>query len=129
MQFRDVPRAITLSKQTLQHAPLWSESWYTLGLAEYHAGHWAAAIEGLEKSAKLNWSLDRSAMSFLAIAHGKLGQKRDGRDWFDQAARLLDPRGSRDEGLRQLRTDVAALLGVKEEASPAQEETVRPTQR
>jgi serine/threonine protein kinase len=118
-QFRDLPRAITLAKQALQHAPLWSESWYTLGLAEYHAGHWAAAIEALEKSATLGWTLDPSVKFFLAIAHKKLGQEEEARSWYDQAARWMDQRGSRDEELLRLRAEVAALLGLPKQARPS----------
>jgi tetratricopeptide (TPR) repeat protein len=90
-QFCDVPRAITLAKKSLQLAPLSSDAWYTLGLAEYQAGHWAAAIEGLDKSEKLGCILDTKAMFVLAMAHGKLGRKQDARNWYDRAVRRMYP--------------------------------------
>jgi tetratricopeptide (TPR) repeat protein len=125
-QFRDVQRAITLAKQALQMAPLVSNSWYTLGRAEYQAGHWAAAIEALEKSAKLGFVLDPGLMFFLAIAHGKLGHKPDALNWYDQGARLMDARGSRDEELGRQRALAAALLGLPQPAGPAKNKVPGP---
>ena len=89
-QFRDVHRPITLTKQALQMAPLMSDSWYVLGLAEYRAGHWAAAIEALEKSAKLGWVLDAQAAFFLAIAHWHVDHKKEARQWYDQGVGLME---------------------------------------
>jgi tetratricopeptide (TPR) repeat protein len=121
-EFRDPRRAVTLAKQALQLAPLVSESWKTLGLAAYQAGHWDDAIEAWGKWLELGDRRDPWAGVRLAIAHGKLGHKQDARRWYDRAVGWMDQRKSRDEELRRLRAEAAALLGLPEPKAPAKKE-------
>jgi serine/threonine protein kinase/Flp pilus assembly protein TadD len=121
-QFRDPHRAVMLAKQALQSAPLGSESWKTLGLAAYQAGQWDDAIEAWGKWLALGNRRDPWAGFRLAIAHGKLGHKQDARKWYDQAVGWMDPQRSRNEELRRLRAEAAALLGLHDPAAPAREE-------
>jgi tetratricopeptide (TPR) repeat protein len=126
-QFRDVDRAITLARQALQLAPLVPDSWYVLGLAEYRAGHWAAAIEAFEKSAKLGWVLDAQAAFFLAMAHWQLDHKNEARQWYDQAVGLIERPNWPTEDLPRLRAEAAKLLGLPEPTAPERKEVPRPT--
>jgi tetratricopeptide (TPR) repeat protein len=127
IQFRDTDRAITLSKQALQLAPESRDGWKVLGMAEHRSGHWTAAIEALEKWAKLNPDDDPEAALSFAIAHGRLAHKEDADKWYHQAVRWMNQKGSWNEEVRRLRTEAAALLGLPDPAAPARKEVPRPT--
>ena len=70
--------------------------WNTLGVANYRAGQWKAAVEALEKSLQLQrdnaWDL-----FFLAMAHWQLGDR--------EAAEMITGRASR--GWKSRSEDVA----------------------
>jgi hypothetical protein len=93
-------------------APLVSESWEVLGEAEYRAGHWDAAIEALDRSAKLGFAVGPEEAFFRAIAHWQVGHKKEARQWYDRAVGGMDRQRSRNDDLRRLRAEAAALLGV-----------------
>jgi hypothetical protein len=61
-----------------------------------------------------------------AIAHGNQGHKQEARNWYDQAVGWIDQQRSRDEELRRLRGEAAALLGLPEPTAPARKEAPRP---
>jgi tetratricopeptide (TPR) repeat protein len=128
-QFRDVPRAITLTKQALELGSLMNDTWYVLGLSEYRARHWADAIEALEKSAKLGWILDAEAAFFLAIAHWQMDQKKEARQWYGQAVGLMErPKWMWwTEDLPRLRAEAAELLRLPEPTAQQRKEVPRPT--
>jgi serine/threonine protein kinase len=118
-QFRDPDRATVLVRQALRLAPRSREGWKMLGVAEYRAGHWAAAIEALEHWATFDPQGDPTAGFLFAIAHGRLGHPREARDWYDRAVGWMDRLGLRSDGLPRLRAEAAALLGLPEPAAPA----------
>jgi uncharacterized protein HemY len=89
--------------------------WNTLGVAQYRAKDWKAAIAALDKSMKLGPGGDCSASFFLAMSHWQLGEKAEARKWFDKAVKWMDKNLPQNEELRRFRAEAAALLGVTEE--------------
>ena len=75
-QFRDPERAVKAAKQALQRAPLLRKYWHVLGIAQYRAGKWQAAVEALNKAMELGQGGDSSEWFFLAMAHWQLGAQR-----------------------------------------------------
>jgi Tfp pilus assembly protein PilF len=89
-----------------------------LGWARYRTGDWKASIEALEKSCALQHDPrggDAFQWFFLAMAHGKLGEKDTARVWYDRAVEWTDKHARNSENLRTCRAEAAELLGVKVE--------------
>jgi uncharacterized protein HemY len=81
-----------------------------LGVANYRAGHWGAAIEALEKSMELRNGGDGSDWFFLAMAHWQLGDRGRARTWYDRAVAWLDENRPHRVVLTRFRAEAAALL-------------------
>jgi WD40 repeat protein/tetratricopeptide (TPR) repeat protein len=78
-------RAIHWGEQAAASAEV---PWYlhTLGLAHYRAGHFAAAIEHLEKSNAGDWGAAKTLNNLvLALAYHRLGQEPKARALLDEA--------------------------------------------
>jgi eukaryotic-like serine/threonine-protein kinase len=125
-QFRNTDRAITLVKQALQLTPQSRWGWKVLGEAEYRAGHWNAAIEAMKESVKLAPGDDPYVGLFMAMGQWQVGHKKEARKWYDQAVQGMEKKRSRDEDLRRLRAEAAALLGLPEPAAPPKREAPGP---
>jgi WD40 repeat protein/tetratricopeptide (TPR) repeat protein/serine/threonine protein kinase len=65
---------------------------YTLGIAHYRAGHFRQAIRHLHESLDVKPEWDSAALDWLvlAMAHHRLGEKREARRWFGKAAAWMD---------------------------------------
>jgi hypothetical protein len=83
-----------------------------LGVAEYLAGNWQAAIEALAKSMELRHGGDAFDWFFLAMGHWQLGHKDQARTWYDKGAAWMNTKGSQDADLRRFRAEAAQLLGI-----------------
>jgi tetratricopeptide (TPR) repeat protein/serine/threonine protein kinase len=121
-KLRDSHKAVELAKRgvALQGHAGW---WQTLGWAHYRAGAWKESIAALEKSIELNKAgADPDQWLFLAMAHWKLGQKEEARQWYDRSVQWIDKnpealekeqRTRVVEDVRKIRAEAAELLGVK----------------
>jgi tetratricopeptide (TPR) repeat protein len=106
---RIAERAVKLLPEAAQAASAWN----TLGVAEYRAGDWKAAIAALEKSEALG--PDKSLAFngfFLAMAHWQVGQKDKARTWYDEAVAWMEKNQPKDLELIRFRAEAAALLGL-----------------
>ena len=115
-QHRDLPRAVELAKKGVDLAPNDGAIWNTLGVAQYHAGDWQAAIDGLQKAMDLRNGGDASDWFFLAMAHWQLDQKDEARTWYDKAVEWMDKKQPKNEELLRFRAEAAKLLGISEPA-------------
>jgi tetratricopeptide (TPR) repeat protein len=113
-KLRDPSRAVELAKKAVELAPKEGTLWNTLGVAQYRAGDWKAAIEALSKSMELRNGGDSNDWFFLAMAHWQLGDKPQARSWFDKAVEWMEKNQPRDEELLRFRDEAAALLEVNE---------------
>jgi WD40 repeat protein len=114
-RLRDPSRAVELAKQAVELAPQEGGHWNTLGIAQYRAGDWKAAITALEKSMELLSGQQESFNTFfLAMAHWQLGDKDEARRWYDQAVEWTDKHQPKNEDLRRFRAEAAELMGLNE---------------
>jgi serine/threonine protein kinase/WD40 repeat protein len=113
-KLRDPGRAAELAARASQLTPLDGHAWNTLGVAQYRAGDWQAAVVALAKSDELLGEKDLSFNAFfLAMAHWQLGKKEEARSWMDRAVRWMDKNKPQDEQLRRIRDEAEQLLGTK----------------
>jgi tetratricopeptide (TPR) repeat protein len=117
-QFCNPAGAVEAAMQTLQHAPLWKESWQYLGVAQYRYRDWNGAIEALRASTRFPSGADGVDGFFLAMAHWQLGKKDEARKWYDRAVRWMDKNTLWDDELRRFRAEAEELLQIKGKTSP-----------
>jgi len=111
-KLRDPARALRLAKTALDLAPEEGNSWNTLGVAQYRAGDWRAALAALEKSMELRSGGDAHDWLFLAMARWQLGEKGEARKWYDRGAVWTREHGAADPELARFQAEAADLLGL-----------------
>jgi tetratricopeptide (TPR) repeat protein len=109
---RDPALAVTLAKGSTELDPKQYYSWNTLGVARYRADDWRGAIDALNKSMELSKGGYPLDWFFLAMAHWKLDQKVEARQWYNRAVERINKEPSTDEMLLRSRAEAAELLGV-----------------
>ena len=93
-------------------APMSGPYLNTLGVAQYRAGEYQAAIETLTKSMDVRSGGDAFDWFFLAMAHGQLGNPEAARQWYDKAVAWTQTNTPDNVELRRFQAEAAALLGV-----------------
>jgi tetratricopeptide (TPR) repeat protein len=111
-KFRDVANAVGIAKKAVAMAPKDGAIWNTLGVAQYRAGTCKEAIAALEKSRELRNGGDSFDWFFLAMAHWQLGDKEQGRKWFDEAVQWMEKNQPKNEELARFRAEAGELLGI-----------------
>jgi serine/threonine protein kinase len=109
---RNATEAIRVSRQAIEMIPKKGDFWNTLGVAQYRAGEFKAAIETLTKSTQLRKGGDSADWFFLAMAHWQLGNKERAREWYSRAIDWMEKKQSNDRALQSFRAETAALLGI-----------------
>jgi tetratricopeptide (TPR) repeat protein len=115
---RDPARAVELAKRAVALAPGEGTSWNTLGVAQYRAGDWNAAIDSLMRSLSLRWGSDDGDLFFLAMAHWQLGEKEEARQWYDKAVRWTKTNRPDTGAVREWSAEAAQLLGIGDALAP-----------
>jgi serine/threonine protein kinase/Flp pilus assembly protein TadD len=115
VELRDVPQAVQRAKKATQAEPRNGVFWNTLGMAQYRAGDWKAAVVTLEKSMQFRSGGDSFDWFFLAMAHWQLGDKEKAVQYFRKAGQWMDKNKPSDAELRRTRAEAAALLGIQEQ--------------
>jgi tetratricopeptide (TPR) repeat protein len=129
VELRNPARAVEFASKAVQLAP-WNGAFHnTLGVAQYRAGNYKAAIETLTKSMGLSRSGDAADRFFLAMAEWQLGNKPAARTWFGEALYWMEKQASTNAELIRFRTEAAELLGeiVPPSTRPATTSTTTPT--
>jgi tetratricopeptide (TPR) repeat protein len=116
---RDPQRAIQLAEQAVSQRPGSGAFWNTLGIAQYRAGQWSAAIADLEKSMQCGAGGSAYDWFFLAMAHWKRNEPTRARTWYDKAVAHMDRLGWLGEDLFRYGTEAAQLLGRPLPTRPA----------
>jgi tetratricopeptide (TPR) repeat protein len=122
---RDVTRALALAEKAVQLAPKSGECWSTLGLVQYRAGDWKAAVASLGKAAELLDGGMGMDLFFLAMAHWQSGNKDRAVEFYERGIQWMERYAPLDEDLRRLRTESAALMGLAQPAT-TEEAHVKP---
>jgi serine/threonine protein kinase/uncharacterized protein HemY len=113
LKLREPRRALELAKQAVELAPEDGDYWNTLGAAYYRVGDWKEAVQALAKSGELRKGGDPTDWFFLAMAHCRLGDKDQGRKWYDRAVQQMEKKKPEDEELHCFRTEAAELLQIE----------------
>jgi tetratricopeptide (TPR) repeat protein len=121
-KLRDPDGVVKMAKRAVELAPNEGYYWNTLGVAQYRAGKWQAAIDALGKSMELRAGGDAADWFFLAMAHWQLGHQDDARRWYGQAVEWmeknkerLDTKQPMNRELRRFRTEADKLLKTTDE--------------
>jgi Flp pilus assembly protein TadD len=131
-RFRDAARAVELAQRAVEQAPDEAVNWRNLGMAQYRARDWKAAVQALEKALELRsngksseWHLLSKELFFLAMAQMQLGDKEQARtqcdkamQWMEQNPALLEKYPTDHADLRRFRAEAAALLGLADVPMP-----------
>jgi serine/threonine protein kinase/Flp pilus assembly protein TadD len=104
-------QAVAWAQQAVERTPKDGECCSALGVAQYRAGAWQEALEPLHKARELRGSRSEDGF-YLALAHGKLGEKDLARQWYDRACVALAKDQHPDKRLLRLRAEAAAVLGL-----------------
>jgi tetratricopeptide (TPR) repeat protein/tRNA A-37 threonylcarbamoyl transferase component Bud32 len=120
-KLRDPLRAVEAAKEAVKLMPKQGAYWNTLGVAHYRIGEWKAAIAALEHSMALREGGDSNDWFFLAMAHGRLGEKEKARKWFEQAVRWMEKNDPKNDELAGFRAEAERVLGIEKPANPEPE--------
>jgi len=113
---RDVAWAVDLATKAVELKPQQAISLNTLGVAQYRAGHWPAAIAALSKSEELESGKHTGFNGFfLAMAHWQLDRKDEAHIWYEKAVQWMAQNQPQNEELRRFRAEAADLLEIKVE--------------
>jgi tetratricopeptide (TPR) repeat protein len=115
-EVRDPRRAVALAERAVKLAPEAGPYWQTLGVAQYRAGDWKAALAALDKSISLgNGGADRCLdWYFLAMAEWQMGNNDAARAWYEKAIEWMDKNDAAHEKLIHCRAEAADVLGVSD---------------
>ncbi len=114
---RDYRRAEELAAEAAKAHPWLHRPHLVRAIARYRAGDLEAAGEAFRQAHALYGSADNCHADFYrAMVQWRLHREKAARVTFDRAVRRMDAVAPRDEGLRRLRAEAAALL-----AQPAEE--------
>jgi tetratricopeptide (TPR) repeat protein len=106
---RDPSDAMRWARRATQAAPDDGAAWGRLGAACYRAGDYPAARAALAKAAGLRAGGDCVDCLFLAMAHARLGNAGEARDWYRKASSRLGQAPDRE--LQGLRAEAAEVVG------------------
>jgi tetratricopeptide (TPR) repeat protein/tRNA A-37 threonylcarbamoyl transferase component Bud32 len=102
----DLPEGVALATQAVAREPAVGNYWNTLGVVQYRAGNWPAAVAALERSVAQSAGGNAYDWFFLAMAYWQLGDRQQARQWYDKGVK----------GLETIRPEDYDLPGFKEEA-------------
>jgi tetratricopeptide (TPR) repeat protein len=108
--------AVDLAKKAVRTAPTAGRYWGTLGMAHYRSGQWSEALTAFQETMKLRNGGDSREWFYLAMIHGRLGEKEQARKLYDQALQWMEQNDPDNAELKHLRTEAAELLSIKESA-------------
>jgi tetratricopeptide (TPR) repeat protein len=108
---RDLDRAVALARQNTELSPNDADSWGLLGTIALNLGSIQLAINALERSMELRKGGDSHEWFLLASAHALNGDRDQARQFYDRAVHWMEAHQPRDQGLLELRSRTAQLLG------------------
>jgi tetratricopeptide (TPR) repeat protein len=127
-ELRDPARAVELAGKAVKVQPQEGTWWNTLGVAQYRAGDWKAALAALERSMELRQGGDPNDWLFQAMTQWQLGEKDRARQWYARAVAWMDTHKPQAEELKRFRAEAAELLGLEEHPRQGREVLPPPTE-
>lgn len=113
--YRDASRAVELASQAVQLSPGNAMFLNTLGVSFYRDGDYSAAITHLAKSVERDRKGEGLATNglFLAMAHWRLGDHDEARQWYEKALKAMSDNNSTDAELIRFRAETEETLGIE----------------
>jgi tetratricopeptide (TPR) repeat protein len=108
----DPQRAVALATEAVELKPENATYRNTLGVAQYRAGDYAAAVESLTRAAQLPRGTNAYNYLFLAMSHWQLGNQEQARPWYDKSVQWISDRDVANEELLRFQKEAESLLGV-----------------
>jgi tetratricopeptide (TPR) repeat protein len=116
-EMRDPVRAAEMAQTVVELVPEFGDSWITLGIAHYRAGDYQAAVDALEKGARLPTHYDSCPSQFFwAMAQWRLGQQDEALRHYRLGIGQMNREYDMLE-FRRVRDEAAELLGLPLPAS------------
>ncbi|MBI3863192.1 MAG: tetratricopeptide repeat protein [Planctomycetia bacterium] len=112
-KLRDIPQAVQLAQQAVKLDPSGHEWWNTLGVCQYRAGDWNAAVTALQKSMELDRGGNSVDWYVLAMAHWQLDHKKKARELYDQAVQWMEKNDPENEEFHRFRAEADELMKDK----------------
>ncbi|HEX4415736.1 MAG TPA: protein kinase [Lacipirellulaceae bacterium] len=109
---QDPDTAVELAQKAVALEPNDGGIWNTLGVAQYRAGNWQAAVKALNQAMALRKGGDPYDYFFLAMAQQKSGHPDEARKWYDKALEWMKAKAPRDKELIRFRAEAAETLGL-----------------
>jgi eukaryotic-like serine/threonine-protein kinase len=109
----DPKQALELARKAVARNPLAWASWNTLGVVAYRVGDWETAADSLQRSIQIYGGVGFDCF-FLAMTRWQQGQRKEARQWFDQAISWIERTKSKDAELDRFHAEAAALLGLSD---------------
>jgi serine/threonine protein kinase/tetratricopeptide (TPR) repeat protein len=120
-RFRDINLAIELAREAVKASSGWCpDCLNTLGVAQYRAGHWQAAVDALTRSVRNRRdggsSIDRF---FMAMAYWRLGDMGRAAQWYAKALEVSPETSVSTDPLESVfREEARVLLGPGKSLHP-----------
>ncbi|HUG93043.1 MAG TPA: protein kinase [Planctomycetaceae bacterium] len=128
--FRAPAEAVRLARRAVELKPDDGTYWNTLGVAHYRAGNCSEAIAALHKAEEfLPDTFFAFNGFFLAMAHCRLDNRGEARQWYDKAVEWMAKNAPNDKELFRFRAEAEALLYANDpvEAPRPRAELTAPT--
>jgi serine/threonine protein kinase/tetratricopeptide (TPR) repeat protein len=109
-QPRNPARTVELAEKSVELMPEDGTIYLALGMAQYRAGNWPAALASMEKARSLRDGGDANDWLGLAMVHHRLGDEATAGQWYEKATQWIGQHGS-PTGLLRLRAEAAEALG------------------
>jgi serine/threonine protein kinase/Tfp pilus assembly protein PilF len=121
LKLRNPQEALEAARKAVELDPKNIDYPTSLGMANYRAENWKAAIESLEKSMELRRGGNGFNWFFLAMAHWQLGDKEAARTWYTQAVQWTDKHQPKNEELRRIQLEASDLIGPEKKTEQKQD--------
>jgi tetratricopeptide (TPR) repeat protein len=115
-KFGTAGEAVGLARKAVKLAPRQPGPWQALGWALYRTGDWKESIEAFQKSIALQKTPkggDPWQWFGLAVSHWKMGNKEEGRKWYDRAVEWTEKNAQADWFLRCVQSEARDVLNPK----------------
>ena len=112
---RNPSEAVECGRRAVELEPENANHWNNLGVAQYRAGNWQAAVEALQKADAMIDGGDRVHRMFFAMAHWQLGDKEKARELYAQGAAWIAERRKKSGEQRRFRAEAEQLMEISEE--------------
>ena len=123
LTLREPSLAVEVAQKAVGIDPNDGTLWKTLGVAQYRAGNWQAALTALNKSIELKHAGDADDYFFMAMVLRRSDNPEEARKWYDKAVGWMNENNPKDEQLHRFHAEATELLGITKLKSSADTKT------